>query len=350
MIIDQYLLKPFKAIKGGHVSIRHMTRRGDCLWGLAGIYLGDGARYPLIVEHHNQQAACSGPNSGLLPIEDPNLIYVGQTIMVPSRQKQMPPGTGKRHEASQTATGIQAKVEYEINKDKNTRHYRTITTDYTIEATMTGKISIENLTQNNYRYNFELSLKKDKEVEVKQKLSEFSDNAFHDLTDGVKMGYNHSSGQVTIQAPIAAQANAGPYTFKVEIEAPNHFSGSVKTEPLSGIFEKDRRRFKYTAEVEFKVAVTWHPMQKGGPPPVTAKAPVRQKEPFMVPQRSNVDRNQIAESINQFFVSVTIIVMGVLLWQARAAMATSTTTTIGPYSHQIDLNYFRNGSDKPGMI
>jgi hypothetical protein len=64
---------------------------------------------------------------------------------------------------------------------------------------MTAKIGIENLSEDRYRYNLELALSKDKH-EIKQKLNDFNDKAFKDLTDGVKMIYE--SGQVTIKAPI----------------------------------------------------------------------------------------------------------------------------------------------------
>jgi len=70
------------------MAIRHTVQTGDSLWSLAHRYLGSGTRYPEIVNEHNREAAaCFGPHYRLLPIKNPNLIYVGQTIMVPSRNK-----------------------------------------------------------------------------------------------------------------------------------------------------------------------------------------------------------------------------------------------------------------------
>lgn len=132
-----------------------------------------------------------------------------------------------------------------------------------------------------------MALSKDKK-EIKQKLCDFNDKAFKDLTDGVKMIYE--SGQVTIKAPIATHANVGPYTFKVQADAPNHFSGSVKLEPLSGVVEKENRKFSYTAEVEFKVDVTWHPTPKGNPEPVKVKAADEGRARELSPS-TNIDLN-----------------------------------------------------------
>jgi hypothetical protein len=282
------------------MGTRHTVRRGDSLWRLANIYMGSGTLYPLIVDYHNEEAARQGPRGKLLPIEDPNLIYVGQTVMVPSREKNPPPCTGNINEANQSAKGMGFKTGYNILDDKKTTHYRTITTDYTVEATMTGEIAIENMTHNNYRYNFELALSRDK-MELKRKLDEFSNKAFSDLTDGVKMKYE--SGQVTLQTPLATYANAGPYIVRVAADAPNHFSGSFRTEPLSATVEKDRLRYKYTAEVEFKIEVTWHPRPRTGPEPVQVTDP--QHKTAATPIESSF---QSAKNVGAFVVSVVLAI------------------------------------------
>jgi hypothetical protein len=154
-------------------------------------------------------------------------------------------------------------------------------------------------THNNYRYNFELAVSRNKAA-LKQKLDEFSNQAFKDLTDGVKLKYE--SGQVTLQTPLAAYANAGPYIVRVAADAPNHFSGSFKTEPLSGMVEKDRRRFKYTAEVEFKIEVIWHPRPRSRPEPVAVRD---------LQDQSDKGSFQTAKNVGAFFVSVVLAIAAV---------------------------------------
>jgi hypothetical protein len=240
------------------MGIRHMVRRGDSLWRLAGIYLGNGARYQIIVDYHNQEAARFGRHGGLLPIDDPNLIYVGQTVMVPSREKFPQQGTGKRHEAATTATGLGLKLEYNLEDGKNPIKYKPLVTrDYTITSQMTGKITIENMTHNGFRHNFEIAMAVDKN-ELSSKL-EFGDKALAELTKGVEPQFDMATGKLTLKASIAAHANIGPYTFDAEADAPNHFKATYKPQPISAIVEKGRRRYKYSAEIAFKVDVTLHP-------------------------------------------------------------------------------------------
>jgi hypothetical protein len=240
------------------MGIRHMVRRGDSLWRLAGIYLGNGARYQIIVDYHNQEAARFGRHGGLLPIDDPNLIYVGQTVMVPSREKFPQQGTGKRHEAATTATGLGLKLEYNLEDGKNPIKYKPLVTrDYTITSQMTGKITIENMTHNGFRHNFEIAMAADKN-QLSSKL-EFGDKALAELTKSVEPQFDMATGKLTLKASIAAHANIGPYTFDAEADAPNHFKATYKPQPISAIVEKGRRRYKYSAEIAFKVDVTLHP-------------------------------------------------------------------------------------------
>lgn len=327
------------------MAIRYTVRRGDSLWGLACRYLGSGTRYPLIMDEHNKEVARFGPHGRLLPIKDPNLIFVGQTILVPPRKKKSQPGNGKRHEANNTATGLQVKVVCKTVKESKNWQYETRTPDYTIKASMTATISIENLSRNRYRYNLELSVSKNK-LELNQKLNDFNNRAFKDLADGVKMAYE--SGRVTIKVPIATHAKVGPYTFDVRADAPNHFSGSVKFEPLSGTVENEQRKFKYAADVEFNVSVTVHPTPKAVSE--TVEVPAKNQAPFKAKTNNSINWAQVAQNTGDFVLKLTIIVLGTLTLQALMAASIGTTTSSVPLMHRIDLNDPRLGLRKPGMI
>ena len=146
-----------------------------------------------------------------------------------------------------------------------------VTRDYTITSQMTGKITIENMTHNGFRHNFEIAMAVDKN-ELSSKL-EFGDKALAELTRSVEPQFDVATGKMTLKASIATHANIGPYTFEVKADAPNHFTYTFKPEPISAIVEKDRRRYKYCAEIAFKVDVILHPTQKEEPVNILRPSP-----------------------------------------------------------------------------
>jgi hypothetical protein len=52
-----------------------------------------------------------------------------------------------------------------------------------------------------------------------------------------EMIFDFDSGHIKIEAPIAAQANLGPYTLKVEKVTHLHMSGVLKPPPVNGTLE-----------------------------------------------------------------------------------------------------------------
>lgn len=95
--------------------MRETVRRGDCLWSLAHRYLGSGTRYPQILDYHNQAAA----RFGLRRIDQPDQIFVGETILIPPRPKFPKPdtNTGTRTEGSHPYIPVDLKVTYVIGRD-----------------------------------------------------------------------------------------------------------------------------------------------------------------------------------------------------------------------------------------
>ncbi len=240
------------------------------------IYLGSGTRYPDIVDHHNKQAAIFGRQGRLLPINDPNLIYVGQTIMIPLRSKDPSPGPGKKLEASTIATELSFKVDYNFEDGTNPIKYKPyVTRDYTILTEMTGKITIENLTVGSGRQSFEISTALDKN-EMTSKI-QFNDRALTQLTESVEPQFDMATRQLKLKASIAAHANIGPYEFNVEFDAPNHLTATYKPKPISAVVQNGKQRYKFSAEIAFKVDVTLHPSPKDGPEPIAQQKPVEIK-------------------------------------------------------------------------
>ena len=94
------------------ISLQHTIKQGDSLWSLASRYLGDGTRWRMIYDHHNNEVARFGPQpqNRIFAIDDPDLIFVGQTLWIPPHQKVMPPGTGEKSKAKKIATPVNLKL------------------------------------------------------------------------------------------------------------------------------------------------------------------------------------------------------------------------------------------------
>jgi hypothetical protein len=172
------------------MALQYTVERGDSLWSLAQRYLGGGPRYPAIRKYHNEQAACFSPHGRLMSIIDDNLIYVGQTLMIPSREKIPAPGTGQVGTAKTLAREIDLKIEYEADEDKNPIAYTPkITLDYTIAATFFGKVTLEIFNPDRYRRNLELVMSRD-EIVLQQSLEKDCHKAYAALTQSVEVGFD----------------------------------------------------------------------------------------------------------------------------------------------------------------
>jgi hypothetical protein len=104
------------------MPIRQCIQKGDSLWSLAGRYLGSGTRYPQITAFHNKEAA----RYGLRHIDNENLIFVGETILIPPRQKFPEPGNGTKAAGDHLPIPLNLKVTYKIGRDTAT-HRRSST-------------------------------------------------------------------------------------------------------------------------------------------------------------------------------------------------------------------------------
>jgi hypothetical protein len=229
-------------------------------------------------------------------------------------------------------------VVYKIEEGQS--QYKHVLPHCTLEAKLSGTIAIENMTHGRYRHNLELALSKDAPA-VKQKLGQFSDHAFRDLTKGVELGFQN--GRVTIKAPIMYHAGIGPYTVKVESESPMKLKGSLKPETISTTVDVEGRKYKYTADIAFDVTVTLHPTSPKVAPE-TVKVVVPEKEPAR--GGSKIGSNDDVT----FAVFITLLLLSTVAWHWRMAGAMSGTTSIGPFLHHIDMNHPRNQGMGPSII
>jgi hypothetical protein len=314
------------------MPIRKTVRRGDSLWRLAGRYLGNGARFPQIRDFHNREAA----RHGLRHIGNPNLIFVGETILIPPRTKFPKPGNGTQAAGDHMSIPINLKATYTIGRDTPPVIYAATSGDYSIKVEMSGEIGIENKSPGHLKYvhNYELAMSKNS-MQAKQKICDANAPALAVLTAKPEMVFE--SGQVKIKAPIAANANLGPYSVRVNAENPLHMSGTLKPPTVSGTLELGGNRYKYSADIKFKVDVFWHQRPKGGPEPVRE---TELKSENLVREKPTVHTSRWNQTVSE--EGVVVAVAALFLYAAYratdlfAAKGMLQSTTIPPFIYKVE--------------
>ncbi len=343
------------------MGIRHVVTRGDTLWGLSGRYLGNFNRWPEIQAFHNdyvQKKACG--RRDLIAIQDPNLIYVGQMLMIPGRDLR--PATATVPNSPQAspnaiATPIELKVVYIIAPDQSSTaaapvssnrmgasddfpvpldlkaehkapisYQPLVTPDFTMLSELSGKIALENLNPERHHDNWELAVSGDNNT-IRRKIKHVYDRAFLELTADMDMSFNPGSGMATVRPRIAAKAGIGAYTIKVEQQgSPNHFSYTLDLKPIEGTFDLEGRKFRYASQLSIKIDITVHPLPKGEPEPT---------KDFKVKPFSELTKVQIAE----------LLILSIILSISCRVLPKSVTGTSGiPITHRINPADSKMGS------
>lgn len=148
------------------------------------------------------------------------------------------------------------------------------------------------------------------------------------------------SGKVKVTAPIATKANLGPYFIEVDNVTPMHMSGSLKPPPISGTLEMGRCKYKYNAEIEYKLDVIWHQRPKGKPgEPVKVTAPTSELNQNVAdyPTKSTkwdqvVDEKGVVVAV--VFVLATAAVS--VLYRIATRGGLQPAQIMPPFTHTID--------------
>jgi hypothetical protein len=240
----------------------HTVRRGDSLWNLAGRYLGNYHRWPAIHDYHNLTVRKNGGgHRKLKTISNPDLIYVGQIVMVPGRGEHVPAGPNPTRKASPTATAIPLNVKVEY-MDISMQYLPYVTPAFTMTAEISGRIAQQNLSPTRHRDNWELALSAEQGTLSQTLRTQGHDEAFLEMVGGMEMAYDPAGRLATIRPSLALQAGLGPYTLRLEQVGPNHFSHTLSLNAISGEFESDGRKVRFSADVSFKVDVIMHPARR----------------------------------------------------------------------------------------
>jgi LysM repeat protein len=321
--------------------MQHIVKRGDTLWRLAIRNQGSGTQWPKLVAHHNNEVAKRGPYSGLLPIKNENLIFIGQTLFLPPRPKRIEIGQGKKYPANSLAKPVDMPINFGIGHETPACRWSYKYPEAVITAELSGNITIEMVSDNRHSHNLEILFSRDS-VKVKGKLKKLYDPVLCKLL--AEPSVKFEGGKVKLNSPIAAQADLGPYTIEVEPGAtPMQMSGSIKPPKISATMTNDGNDYKYSADIEYKVDVTLLPKNEPVREPVaeTAKDRIAQTEKKdMIEPFGHTTRWEKTVAERGFAMAIVSLALYAVSRTAmifvRARTGAMGTTIMPPMIYQID--------------
>ena len=317
------------------MGMRHIVGQGDSLWDLAGRYLGNNELWPSIHDYHNRFVRRNGGvGRGLLFIENPDLIFIGQAVMVPGRKEERPPKPDpvKRTRRTKRAVPLDAEATYILHPDSvaptdvtlyqplksAVRYGPFVTPDFTMTSELSGSITLKNMSPLRYRANWELVLSDERNDLSYALRSQGHDAAFLELIAGMEMDFDTVNRTATIKPSLAAKAGLGPYTLRLEMVSPGRLSWTLKLDTITGEIEAHRRRFRFSADVAIKIDVTLHPR---GKPDEPAPNPLRESNPQRVPATEK-NRPRFLPTKTEWVIGGTFVV-GVVIAAAVSPLLAS---------------------------
>jgi hypothetical protein len=205
--------------------------------------------------------------------------------------------------------------------------------DYSVKAELSGTIDIEIASPDRYRHSFELLMSKNT-TELRQKLYDDYDPAIRALTAKPELVFE--AGRLRIDAPIAAEADVGPFISEVKYVNPTTMKGIIKPNPISGTVAVGGLEYKYLAKIEFGCEIIWHKRPEGETvEPV--KIPVYEEKPGL---RHKSGWEQKAKDAANDVVKVTIaaVLALAILVRLPQVLATQMSRISMPIIYSINPN------------
>ncbi len=193
---------------------RYTVKKGDTLWDLSARHLGDPRKWPQIFEHNNRPQVIAKTGTR---ISDPNLIFVDQTIYLPTKsspvsKKPVVPPSAKPHPQGNGKAKARPKIcsipmQYQLDDVPaitviSPTHIATIKLSGALTLQSKKTCDFHMLTQ----HGFELSVKKE------------ADLVFSKLVAENKVGWNAKTKTVNFENGITLHST-NKYTPSVTVSA-----------------------------------------------------------------------------------------------------------------------------------
>ena len=257
-------------------STPYIIKKGDTLWDLAGKYLNDPTRWPEIWHFNNQQYSSPDIKSKLKPsryIDNPDLIFVGQQILIPvgdNRRQTIKPSPSETGNTPAKDRVRLIPYKYELEK-KVFETY--LAGGFKATVTIKGAITIQSEKSIEWvefnKEGFEFKVAREYETPLNKLVSEY------------QLGINEKTKQIDFSCGVTINSKvpyATTYQSKVSI---NPLSGLPKyTTTISYPEVKGKLNEYFYTATGFSVTIE---IEKQGdiarripvPVPVTQPAPAR---------------------------------------------------------------------------
>ena len=198
------------------LGMLYIVKYGDTLWDIANRQLGNPLRWTELYEHNNKDEVAL--NTGM-KITDPDLIFVGQKLYIPSVPNISEP------QARNMARSRSAKLKPNAGKTRAKQKIRSVPFKYSLDklptitvaspthiasVSLKGSITLQGMNSIDVvtitRQGFEIAAKRQ------------ADHAFGKLVSETQIGYNPSTNEITFECGITSHSNS-PYSPKTKAAA-----------------------------------------------------------------------------------------------------------------------------------
>jgi hypothetical protein len=202
-------------------STPYIVKRGDTLWDLAGRYLNDSTRWPEIWHFNNQQYSSPDIRTKLKPshhIDNPDLIFVGQKILIPtgdSRRQTIKPNPGEK--GNTPAKNKARLIPYKYKLERNLFESY-LPGGFKATLTIKGAITIQSEKIVDWvefnREEFDIKVAREYQTPLNKLVSEY------------QLGVNEKTKQIDFSCGVTINSKV-PYATK--------FQSKVSLNPLTGM-------------------------------------------------------------------------------------------------------------------
>jgi len=248
------------------MSIQYVIRRGDSLWALAGRHLGNPNVWPELQRFHNEEVLKTGGGRGkIFKIQNPDLIYVGQILFLPVRDKKSLSSmtqVGARNIAKKPATPIELKVQYVFGNGKNPVIFRKESTKYNINIELSGTVEIEISSSGRHQQHLELIVCKGT-PQCKNKLNELYTSVVASLFNEPEVELQND--RLVMTAPFGDRDKIKSHIIDIRKSVHGRQVGNLELPSIVGTIKRNKVEYKYTAQIGIKVDVYTSTENRGKP-------------------------------------------------------------------------------------